>query len=155
MPQNSGEAEGGKRMKYRSLVFDDDVQVNTLLKMILKTREHEVFVIQDPNESPLTKVESFGCNENHAIADFAFIDLHMPETPGPELVQELRRKQGRVHCMALISGDYSNADLDFARRHGCKVIRKPFDIACLETWVEACEEDIPQDRVLDPWISEN
>jgi hypothetical protein len=50
-----------------------------------------------------------------------------------------------------MSADWTESDLQNAQKIGCKVFHKPFDLEELLEWLENCQKQIDQSRVLSDW----
>jgi len=70
---------------------------------------------------------------------------------GIDFLEGLIQKGCRQRRFALMSGDFSDADLIRASRLGCTLFDKPLDVAALTAWVEETERSIPLERKLFDW----
>jgi hypothetical protein len=70
---------------------------------------------------------------------------------GIDFLEQLVQKGCKQRHFALMSGDFSDADLARASRLGCTLFKKPLDMALLMAWVEEVERSIPSGRTLFNW----
>ena len=55
----------------------------------------------------------------------------------------------------MMSGNWPNEDLAMAKKLGCKVFNKPFDLSEIDAWLDDVEKNIDLDRELSNTIFEN
>jgi CheY-like chemotaxis protein len=115
----------------RVLVVDDDVQVRTYLRMVLKSADYEVAEAGNGDEA----VEGF----RRQRADVVLCDLFMPGRDGLEAIRHLRGEFADVRIVAM-SGGALGGRLDLlpvADFFGAvALLRKPFDRATVLAAVE-------------------
>lgn len=131
-------------MKVRAIVFEDDEHARSTLWHLLDRRGYEVFTFPHPGLCPLFRSDA--CL--HACADILISDVEMPVSTGLEFVDSQVRKGCKVRNVALMSGAWSNADLQYAWRLGVRTFEKPLDLDQLNGWLDECEKNIDPDRVL-------
>lgn len=134
-------------MVLRALVFDDDAMILSLLSMIFEGRGYEVFTFPHPALCQVCR-----CGRGQACADIVISDVMMPCHTGLEFVENQIVKGCKARHIALMSGDWSEADLQKARELGCQVFHKPFQISEINQWLEACEQNLHSNRVLSSWF---
>jgi len=49
-------------MKYRTILFEDNVYVRNVFLFILEERGHKVFSYEDPSDCPLSSLTECKCN---------------------------------------------------------------------------------------------
>jgi len=135
-------------MKFRALVFDDEISFQLLIECVLKQREYEVFKYASPFESSLDKIHKCECSENQCCADFIISDYAMPGKTGLDFIESLIRKGCKIKHFAIISGSWIERDIKRADAMGCTIIDKPFDVDDLINWVAEKEKTISPDRIL-------
>ena len=74
----------------------------------------------------------------------------MSET-GLEFIKNRLKLGCKIKFRALMSADWTESDLRYAQKIGCKVLHKPFDLEELLEWLENCQKQIDQNRVLSDW----
>jgi CheY-like chemotaxis protein len=134
-------------MKIRAVVFEDDEFARSMVRRLLDKRGYEVFTFPHPGLCPLSRSDACFC----ACADILISDVEMPVTNGLEFVEQQVKRGCRVRNIALMSGAWSNANLQYAWRLGCRTFEKPLDVAQLNAWLDECERGIDPDRVLASW----
>jgi hypothetical protein len=72
----------------------------------------------------------------------------MPTKTGIELIREQRQKGCKVKHIALMSGNWTNSELEDAQGLGCHVFYKPFDLKEMFQWLDDCVNNIDPDRKL-------
>ena len=76
----------------------------------------------------------------------------MPNINGLEFVENQIKKGCKVKNLALMSGAWSDSDLQYAQRLGCQPFHKPFTIDEINKWLDECEKKINYKRVLTDWF---
>jgi len=74
---------------------------------------------------------------------------------GLDFIEELIERGCRQPNFALMSGDFSDADLDRAAELDCVLFTKPLNMEALTVWVEEVERSIPPERILYDWSQKN
>ena len=138
----------------RALVFDDDSKIRALLKEVLEERGYEVFEFPTPALCPLYQRPLCECPLDRQCADLIISDVAMPDVTGIEFIEAQLRKGCRVEHIALMSGDWSEAEIMLAKRRGCMVFHKPFTLDEIEAWLDSCEYEIDPERELSDWMPE-
>lgn len=138
-------------MRPRAIVFEDDDALRELLLYILHKRNYEVISASSPMGCPIYEDLSVLCPHEFACGDFLITDNHMPAMTGLEFVQaqEQRGCKGIVHNKAVMSACWTDNELTLANCLGCKVFKKPFNIAEINMWLDEREKRIPLGRKLD------
>jgi CheY-like chemotaxis protein len=135
-------------MRLRSLIFEDDETVRTLLRQVFLDRGYEVFAFGSPSLCPLNVNRVCECPLPCACGDVLLSDLRMPMVGGLEFVRAQRLKGCHLKFIALMSGCWSEDDLQLARLYDCKVFQKPFALSELYAWLDDCERQIDHSRCL-------
>ena len=135
-------------MKIRALVFDDEELIRLLLKTILEDRGYEVFAFSGPGVCPMYINPEFHCKGNGQCADIILSDVKMPHASGIDLLKKLDKNGCRVKNRALVSGSWTDADINRAKELNCKIFEKPFIIQEIEEWLDRCERSIDSNRIL-------
>ena len=135
-------------MKMRILVFDDDSTIRVMLRKTLELHGHEVRDYPDAISCPLYLKKECTCSKNHACGDIIITDYNMPGLTGLEFIENQQQNECRVQFYAVISGFLTKPIVDHARKLGCFVFKKPFNIRDMLTWLDDCERQIPPNRVL-------
>ena len=126
-----------------ALVLDDNSICRFLLAEIMKERNIKVSAYADP----------VSCLEKHLadlekqpfLFDFILTDNQMPGMTGLEFLQKLQEKGValRVERVAVISGNWSEQELQQARSLGCRIFAKPCDISRLHEWIDTVLKERP------------
>jgi DNA-binding response OmpR family regulator len=140
-------------VKLRALLFDDDASIRELLQVVLERRGYEVLTYTEPGLCPLNDAAECPCPSGTLCADVIISDLNMPHRTGLDFVQDLLQKKCRRPFIALMSGDWTDNQIDHAADLACKVFHKPFKVAEIVNWLQGVETVIlPQRRLFD-WHS--
>ena len=106
-------------MAARLLVVDDEVDMLTLLGRILREKTpHEVVTTNNPTEA-LALVKGGGF-------DLVIADLKMPGMDGIELLDEVRKVDGRVPVIIITAYGTVEAAAECMEKGGFDFITKPF-----------------------------
>ncbi len=135
-------------MKPRILIFEDNDILRSALEYILNERGYEVFTFANPIMCQTFDSVHHYCPADHACADIIISDVNMPASNGLEFMKERLRKGCKVKYRALMSGDWTDSDLKYARELGCHIFHKPFNIEEMLKWLDDCAQKINSDRKL-------
>lgn len=103
------------------LIIDDDIEILSLLRLILEREGYDVLAASDGNEGLKF------CRQQRV--DLVITDLIMPEKEGLETIMELRRDFPRVNIIAMSGGGRMAPEnyLHIAQVLGAqRTLRKPF-----------------------------
>ena len=125
----------------RVFVFEDNEGIASLLRELLASRGYEVFTFPRP---ALCQT----CQQDHACADVIISDVAMPRFTGVEFIENQVRKGCKIEHVALMSGYWSQSNLQKARQLGCHVFHKPFNINEMHRWLDDCEKNVDLNRAL-------
>jgi CheY-like chemotaxis protein len=138
-------------VRLRALILEDEALLRLLLETILHQRGYEVLTYPEPGMCPLTTVGQCACPPGTICADVILSDVQMPGTTGLDFIQQLLEKKCRRPHLALMSGAWTDADMQRAVQLGCKVFKKPFHPAELIQWLQQVETALPPERRLLDW----
>ena len=140
-------------MKPRVLIFEDNDVLRSVLKKIIDEYGYEVHAFSNPAMCPLYYPSKHNCLVDNPCSDIIISDVNMPIMNGLEFIENQLKKGCKVKFRALMSADWNDSDLQCAKRMGCRVFRKPFDIKELLKWLDNCRKQIDHKRVLPDWSS--
>lgn len=112
--------------RFRVLHVDDDPETLVLVELILDGEpDLELVSCSSAEEARLVATSS--------VPDLFLIDVMMPGTDGPTLLEELRTRREFAHVPALfVTAKAHPSDLEaLARTSAAGVVRKPFEAATL------------------------
>ena len=137
-------------MKLRVFVFEDNDALRGIISSILENRGYEVLSYPEPFFCPIYLDRECPCPEDYACGDIFITDNSMPNMTGLEFIES----QVRHGCKAIeknkavMSGALKDAELEQAKRLGCKTFEKPFRTNELVSWLDECEKRIDPKRKL-------
>ncbi len=140
-------------MKPRVLIFEDNASLRSTLDNILKELGFEVFTFSDPGMCPLRASGDSICPLNHACSDIIISDVNMPTETGLEFIEERLRNGCKIKNRALMSADWSETDLQRAKKLECRIFHKPFNLEELLPWLKECRKRIDSKRELSDWFT--
>jgi CheY-like chemotaxis protein len=114
-------------------------------------RGYEVVTFPEPGLCPLHVVQECPCPAGTTCTDLIISDVNMSGTNGIDFVEGLIQKGCRQRHIAIMSGNFSEADLARTSRFGCTLFSKPLAMDALTAWVEEAERSIPAERKLYDW----
>jgi len=118
------------------VVVDDDDEVRTALRRLLRSMGHQVRVFSSAEEYEATPV----------AADCLILDLRLPGLNGLELMERLRLR-GSPTPIVFITGDGGPSPNDPTAHAGAPSLAKPFDehdlIAAIARALSATRESVP------------
>ena len=139
-------------VKIRAFIFDDDEIIRTMLGRLLMRRGYEVFTYTDPGGSSLYLRGPCPCLGDRACGDIILSDINMLQVSGLAFMENQVKWGCKLRNWALMSGVVTPVEIAFAQRLGCHLFRKPFTLAEMQQWLEACEQKISSHRELDDWF---
>jgi DNA-binding response OmpR family regulator len=138
-------------MRHRAVIFEDDALIRFALWKLFDGRGYEVVTFPEPGLCPLHMVQECPCPIETTCTDLMISDVNMSGTNGIDFVERLIQKGCRQRHIAIMSGNFSEADLARASRLGCMLFSKPLVMDALTAWVEKAERSIPPERKLYDW----
>ncbi|SFM74702.1 hybrid sensor histidine kinase/response regulator [Thermodesulforhabdus norvegica] len=112
--------DSGTRSKQKILIVDDDPVAGSFLIHALQSRGYQVVYFQHPTDA-------LDCARRESFA-LAFVDVHMPEMSGLELISLLKRDNPEIEIV-LVSGYGSLDDAVKVIKIGINdYLKKPFSI---------------------------
>ncbi len=133
-------------MKVGAIVLEDDDSLRTLISYILKDRGYEVYAYSEPFLSPVCRDRSHPCPEEYICATIIITDIDMPNMTGFEFIEYQKSKGCNVQNIAIISGRWTNENIKHAKRLGCQIFEKPFEIEEVKKWLDECEKKLEHSR---------
>jgi CheY-like chemotaxis protein len=138
-------------MKPRVLIFDENEAISSTLKKILDGRGYDVFTFSDRSICPLLHPSDHIRMSDSVCSDIIISDLYMPTIDGLKLIKGRINKGCKIKFRALMSTTWSDADWQYARKLGCRLFRKPFDLKEMLEWFDDCAKKIDTGRKLFNW----
>jgi DNA-binding response OmpR family regulator len=139
-------------VRRRAVILDDNDLIRRSLWYFFDQRGYEVFTFPEPGLCPLHVVRECPCPGGTTCADLIISDVDMLVANGIDCIEQLIEKGCKQQHFALMSGNFSEADLERAGKIGCGLFTKPLDMDALAGWVEAVERSIPAERLLYDWL---
>jgi DNA-binding response OmpR family regulator len=138
-------------VRHRAVIFEDDALIRFTLWKLFDDRGYEVFTFPEPGMCPLHVVRECPCPADTSCSDLIISDVNMAGTNGIDFVEGLIQKGCKQRRIALMSANFSEADLARASRLGCTQFSKPLAIEALIAWIDETERTIPPERKLFNW----
>ncbi|NIS68503.1 MAG: hypothetical protein GTO12_05980 [Proteobacteria bacterium] len=137
-------------MRLRAFVFEDYEALRRTISSILESRGYEVFSYSEPLVCPAYLDRECPCPQNHACGDVFITDNIMPNKTGLEFIENQIHHGCRAieKNKAVMSGKWTDAELEQAKRLGCKTFQKPFKTNEFLSWLDECEKRIDPNRKL-------
>jgi len=137
-------------LRPRILIFEDNESLLSTLKLVLSERGYEVFAFSSPEMCQAFDLVDLSCPADVAFADVIISDVNMPTKSGLDLMRERRQKGCKIKYRALMSADWTDADLKSAHRLGCYIFHKPFDLKEMLDWLDGCRDELTRARLSAP-----
>ncbi len=135
-------------MKIRAIVLDDDHTIRTVISNILKDRGYEVFDFSEPTLCPIYLDSKCPCPTGSFCANIIITDINMPYMKGLEFIEHQRRNACKAPNIAVMSGRWTDQELEHAKRLGCQTFNKPFKMGEINKWLDTCEKKLdPNSRL--------
>ncbi len=137
-------------MELRAFVIDDNEMIRSLVSSIIELRGYEVLPYSAPLFCPIYSDRECACSQEHPCGDIFIIDKSMPYMTGLDLVENQGRNgcKGILKNKAVMSGAWTDGEIEQARKLGCQIFEKPFRIKEINKWLDECEKRIDPDRTL-------
>ncbi len=127
--------------KIRAIVLDDDSVIRNLIYDILKDRGYEAHASSEPLFCPVYLDSECSCSVEHFCTTIIITDINMPNMTGLEFIEHQKSMGCKVQNVAVMSGRWTNEELEHAKRLDCHMLKKPFKIDELEKWLNECEKN--------------
>jgi CheY-like chemotaxis protein len=134
--------------KLRAIVLDDDYVLRTLIDDVLKDRGYEVHGSSEPFFCPVYLNSKCPCPVETHCTDIIITDINMPNMTGFEFIENLKRNACKIQNVAIMSGSWTDEQLEHAKRLGCHTFEKPFKLDEIEKWLDECEKKLNLDNKL-------
>ncbi|NOG83458.1 MAG: response regulator [Planctomycetes bacterium] len=141
-------------MKMRAFIFDDNELVRSLVSLILEKRGYEVFAFSDATLCPIFLRNDCPCPSEHTCTDIIVADINMPNITGLDFIENQLNFGCKVRNFGVISGNWTNARIEQAKRLNCQIFEKPIDFEHFEKWLDDCERRSDPERKLSDWFQE-
>jgi len=137
-------------LRFRVFVIDDYPPCRDLLLHILGSRGYEVVCFPDTNFCQACNSPTFECSNIKPCCDFLLTDNKMPKVSGLDLLDFQNKGGCKIHPekKAIISGSWSEHELDQAKSFGCKIFHKPYELSELFSWLNNQEKNVALGRIL-------
>ncbi len=134
--------------KIRVIVLDDDQVIRELIYDMLKNRGYEAHASSEPFSCPVYLQSECSCPVEHICTTFIITDINMPNMTGFEFIEHQKNMGCKVQNIAVMSGRWTDKELDHAKRLDCHMFKKPFKIDELEKWLDECEKKLDHNSKL-------
>ena len=135
-------------MKPRVLIFEDNDTLRSTLKSLLEDLGYEVHAFSNPGMCSQYYSSEDSCLLDDSCSDIIISDVNMPIASGIEFIKSRLSSGCKINFRALMSADWSDADLRQAKKIGCRIFHKPFDLEELIKWLDFCRKQIDERRTL-------
>jgi CheY-like chemotaxis protein len=129
-------------LKPRVLIFEDNDILRVTLADLLVNKGYEVCDFSNPGMCPQYLSSNHSCLLDDSCSDIIVSDVNMPVETGLEFIKNRLNLGCKIKFRALMSADWSQYDLKYAEKIGCKVFHKPFDLVELLEWLENCQNKL-------------
>jgi CheY-like chemotaxis protein len=135
-------SDDGQEHLMKAMVFDDDPVICAFLCMVLRRRGYEAVAFPDAAYCPCPVSRGGTCSrpEGKPCADVIMSDIEMPKVDGLGFVEGQFRKHCRCSHVALISGCWSESNVNRARQLPVKIMAKPASVAQVDAWLDEVEK---------------
>ncbi len=136
------------KVKTRAIVLDDHQVIRNLIYDILKDRGYEAHASSEPLFCPVYLDSECSCSVEHFCTTIIITDINMPNMTGLEFIEHQKSMGCKVQNVAVMSGRWTNEELEHAKRLDCHMLKKPFKIDELEKWLNECERKLDHNSKL-------
>ncbi len=131
--------------KLRIFIYEDDPALSEMLTKVLESKGHDVLSYQDPTFCPNYSNLESKCAHSKPCTDVIISDYNMPKVTGVEFLKTQKAlgckvpfENKAIITVAVLSQEAKNL-IDSL---GCILFKKPFKLAEILEWIEACAERI-------------
>lgn len=123
-----------------AVIVDDEVSVFEMLSEYFADRGYRV-VGAETFLARLGLQHGAGCPSERRCADVLLLDNRLGNLRGLDVIESLAAAVCRVPVAAIgiMSGEFLPDEEERARRLGCRIFRKPFDLSELDRWLDEVE----------------
>jgi CheY-like chemotaxis protein len=139
----------------RIILLEDTEAIRSSMTKMLRNRGFEVFSFSNPSICPLQLEPECRCDETQTCTDIIVSDMDMPEMTGLTFIENQRRKNCKCQHVALMSGLWTEENLEHAQELDCKVFVKPFPFDDLIEWISKIQKDVKPSRKLCMWFEDS
>ena len=138
------------KVRIRAVVIDDEDVIRDLIFYIMKKRVYEVYTSSEPLFCPIYLDCECPCPSECFCTNIIITDNKMPNITGLEFIEHLKSSGCKVQNIAVISGRCTDENLEYAKRLGCHMFKKPFNFDEIGKWLDECEKRIdPNSKLSD------
>ena len=141
-------------IRFRAVLLEDNDAIRKALRETLANRGYEIFSFTSPAICPMQLEPECRCKGGQRCVDIIISDLDMPTITGLQFIENQKRKNCKCQHIALMSGFWTEEDELQAKKFGCKVFSKPFDLFELNQWLDRVERQISPTRKLTNWFQD-
>jgi CheY-like chemotaxis protein len=141
--------------KLRIVLLDDNDVLRSILSEVLAGRGHEVLAFSNPAICPMQLTPECRCKANQTCTDIILSDLEMPKMTGLGFIENQKKKNCKCQHVVLMSGNWTEHDLQRAHELGCKTLAKPFSLDEFLEWLDEVKRGIESTRELCTWFNES
>lgn len=118
-------------MSYRVLVVDDDIAIQSAIKLALKSEAMQLQFASSPKEA-LQKIEA------DTMPDLLLLDLHFPQSSGLDLLRSLNQKNIQIPCLLISGAATAKEAVEGIKLGAFDYIEKPLSAERLRLSIERC-----------------
>ena len=127
------------KQQAQAVIVDDDGMICAMLGAILNGRGYQVRTYPDCGFCKAAAEAECACLLESACADLLVLDLNLAGKSGLEFAEGQKAAGCSVRNIALMSGRWTGEDMRRAHELGCHIIRKPFSLDDIHSWLNECE----------------
>jgi two-component system, response regulator, stage 0 sporulation protein F len=140
--------------RARAMVLDDNYILRTIIADVLKSRGYEVHGSAEPYFCPILLDRKCPCPVDTHCTDIIIIDINAPDMSALEFIEHQKSNGCKIQNVAVMSGSWTDKELEHAKRLGCHTFNKPFKIDEIKKWLDACENKLdPNSKLSDLPVS--
>ncbi len=138
----------------RAMVLDDNYIFRTIIADVLKNRGYEVYGSAEPYFCPIFLERECSCPVDTHCTDIIIIDSNAPDMSGLEFIEHQKTNGCKIQNVAVMSGSWTDEELEHAKRLGCHTFNKPFKFDEIKKWLDTCENKFdPNSKLSDLPVS--
>ncbi len=126
----------------RVYVFDDDPSLLNLLTLYLANKGHQVQGFLHKYSCPLYQLDSCICPVDEPCAEAVIVNTRVANKESLNVLIDQDQKGCKLLRLnkAVMSANVTEAQEGFIRDQGFSVLKKPFRLTTVTSWLDACDE---------------
>jgi len=132
----------------RVYIFEEDVSLLELLVTFMKNQGHQVRGFSEGYKCPLYLLEECVCPASKPCAEAVIVNTRVPNQASVQILLDQEAKGCKLtnRNKAVMSANFSEQHENYIRQYGFSLIKKPFRLKAITSWLEECAERLQETK---------